>query len=371
VNNKQPPADNEIPLLLEIARVLGASLSLQDTFTTVITHLAERFSIDRATVSLIDAAWEEFQIFALYTRLHTELDQNRFYPLLRSHVAWVAQHRRANIFDDLAQAPYWDAQTLAEEGLLSGIAIPLWEPQATANHNHNSAQLFGVFSIFSAQAGVYKTDDVDFLSQVAVYLAGATAAAQQFEDVTRQARWLEMMHHLEDELGRTLVVEEILDIVSHHATQTMQADRTLAILADDLPAYLTRNNAPAPDNIPYHLAGPGIRQPSGSHGLGDFGALVTIPAKRKTPALSPFVPEEDITDTPLEFLYHSEGLRALAVVPIVINDKLAGLLLVGWRQEGAVSQASLPVLSDLAMHLGFALRNAALAARLAMHEDKR
>ena len=63
-------------------------------------------------------------------------------------------------------------------------------------------------------------------------------------------------------------------------------------------------------------------------------------------------------------MYYGEGIRSLAVMPILSGVVCLGILLVGWRREGAISQESLQMLQDLAEHLGVGLRNANLAAAL-------
>jgi GAF domain-containing protein len=211
----------------------------------------------------------------------------------------------------------------------------------------------------SYKTSAYHQEDLGFLSAVGEQLSCAVANSRRHEDARERIRWLEMMHNLEDALGRTLQVEEMLRIASDHAVQAMKADRILAVLPEE--GVFKRGGAAEERCC---LAGVGIRPGGNWHRLADFGPLVNAPVERMAPMLSRLVVEEAIAGTPLETLYHGEGIRSLAVMPILSGGVCLGILLVGWRREGAISQESLQMLQDLAEHLGVGLRNANLAAAL-------
>jgi len=341
-----------------LSRTINSSPDLGEVYHQFVSQLGRFLPIDRATVALVDEREEEFRIVALSARETTELEQGRYYPLEGSRVAWVLNHNRPALADDISSAAFWDWQALAEEGMKSAVDIPLRNPLITSADG--GGRIIGVFSLCSFQPGAYRPADLEFLAAVAEHLACGVENSRRHDEDRVHIRWLEMMHDLEDSLGATLQVEEILRIVSDHAVKAMRADRVLAILPEENGLKEKR----IPEQERWRLAGPGIRSEPGWHRLADFGPLVNAVVERKAPMLSRLVSEEAVAGTPLEPIYYSEGIRSLAVIPILNAGRTLGILLVGWRQEGAVSQESLQMLQDLAAHLGTALRNAALAMAL-------
>lgn len=339
-----------------LARMINSNLDLGEVFHGFIERLGRYLPIDRATVSLIEDGERDFRIFALSARLRTELEQGRYYPMERSRISWVLSHGRAEMSPDITSGGFWEWQALAEEGMRSAIDIPLREP--TPESSEKEGRIFGVFSAYAFQPSAYSDQDAVFLATVGEHLAAAAANARLHEESKQRLRWLEMMHDLEDSLGRTLEVGEMLRIAADHAVKSMAADRILAILPEELNPVV--NNTLT--NGRYRLMGPGIRTDAAWRRLADFGPLVSTAVERKAPMLSRLVAEEAVAGTSLEALYYNEGIRSLAVMPILVGDYFLGVLLVGWRQEGAVSQENLQLLQDLALHLGVALRNAGFAA---------
>ncbi len=350
-------ARDRVAALPLLARIINSSLDLGEVYHAFISQLARFVPIDRASVSLVGEQGEQFQILILSSPQRTELEQGRYYPMEGSRVAWMLNHNRPETVDDIAGAGFWDWQALAEEGIRSVADIPLREPAAAKTGS--ASRTMGVFSLGSLRPAAYRREDLEFLAAVAEHLACAVANCRSSEEAKGRIRWLEMMHDLEDALGRTLEVEDMLRIVSDHAVRAMRADRALVALPEEIDLGREIHS-----EAHWRLAGPGIRPQPARHTLADFGPLVNIAVDRKAPMLSHLVAEESIAGTPLEPFYYSEGIRSLAVMPIVLEGDLLGVLLVGWRLEGAVSQENLQMFQDLASHLGVALRNARLAAAL-------
>lgn len=348
-------AEDRYAALPALARISNSSLVLTDAFGPFIERLRQYVAVDRATIISLDEAIGEFHVHTLYSRFRSDIDRGYFYPLEGSRIAWLVSHGRAELTPDITNSNYWDWQAIAEEGMRGAIEVPLHDPSPKAAPG---GRIIGVFRAFSTQPDAFCPDDLQFLATLSQHIATALANSLRFETNTSRMQWLEMMHELEDGLGQTLDLEEVLRIVANHAHRSMQADRILVILPED--GIL--GNIPSDER--WQIVGPGIKQGAGWHKLADFGRLVSIVAEKRVSQLIRLAEAADVANTPLEPLYYSDGLRSLALMPVLNSGHLLGILLVGWRSEGAISQENLAVLQDLAAHLGVALRNVAMAAQL-------
>jgi|Deesub1362B_J571_1020462.scaffolds.fasta_scaffold00175_11 two-component system NtrC family sensor kinase len=193
----------QIELINEITGIVNSSLSIGHIFRIVVSEVKKMVDFDRASITLIDENRHCLRIFAVDTKLPTELKKDRIAPLEGTSAGWVALNQKPWINKDLQEEIYFKYDSvLLKEGIRSTISLPLYKDRP-----------IGSLNLDSISPEKYSEKDLEILMPIAKHLSIALENAMLFEEIYREKRQWEKtfdaitdMVWIEDLQGRVLRV---------------------------------------------------------------------------------------------------------------------------------------------------------------------
>lgn len=167
----------QIEMINEISSVVNSSLSIGHIFRIIVSEVKKLVHFDRASITLLEGD-NRMSIFALDTKMQTNLQKGRTAPLEGTSAGWAIKNQKSWINTDLKQKiPFDKDKLLHREGIRSTISVPLFKDKPLGSLNLDS--------ISPAQ---YSESDLEILIPVAKHLSIALENALLFEEISREKR---------------------------------------------------------------------------------------------------------------------------------------------------------------------------------------
>ncbi len=194
---------NQISLINEIASIINSSLSIGHIFRIIVSEIRRVIAFDRASINILDEGNRRLRIFAVDTRLPTELVKGRYAPVEGTSSGWVALNQKPWINRDLQkEIPFQYDRVLLREGIRSTVSIPLFKDRP-----------LGTLNFDSLTPNRYSEKDYEILLPIGKHLSVAVENALLFDEISREKRQWEKtfdavtdMVWIEDLGGRVLRV---------------------------------------------------------------------------------------------------------------------------------------------------------------------
>ncbi len=168
----------QIELINEIASVVNSSLSIGHIFRIVASELRGMIQFDRASINIIEEHTNRQKIFALDTRLQTQLPRGMYAPLEGTSSGWAALNQKAFINRDLKRKISFPLdERLLNEGIRSTISIPLYKDRP-----------LGTLNFDSLKPSQYSEKDLEILIPISKHLSIALENALLFEEISKEKR---------------------------------------------------------------------------------------------------------------------------------------------------------------------------------------
>ncbi len=168
----------QIELINEIASVVNSSLSIGHIFRIVASELRGMINFDRASINIIEEHKNRQKIFALDTRLETNLPRGMYAPLEGTSSGWAALNQKPFINRDLKrEIRFPHDEKLLNEGIRSTISIPLYKDRP-----------LGTLNFDSLEPDRYSEKDIEILIPISKHLSIALENALLFEEITKEKR---------------------------------------------------------------------------------------------------------------------------------------------------------------------------------------
>jgi two-component system NtrC family sensor kinase len=198
----------QIELINEITGIVNSSLSIGHIFRIVVSEVKKMVDFDRASITLIDENRHRLRIFAVDTKLPTELKKDRIAPLEGTSAGWVALNQSPWINRDLREEIHFKYDSiLLSEGIRSTISLPLYKDRP-----------IGSLNLDSTSPEKYSEKDLEILMPIAKHLSIALENAMLFEEIYREKRqwektfdaitdmvWIEDLHGRVLRVNRTVI----------------------------------------------------------------------------------------------------------------------------------------------------------------------
>ncbi len=195
----------QIGLINEIISIVNSSLTIGHIFRIVASEIKKMVDFDRASINILDENRNFLRIFAVDTKLPTELVKGRVAPVYGTSSGWVAINQKPWINRDLKEEIHFRYDSiLQKEGIRSTVSIPLYKDRP-----------LGTLNFDSTLPGKYSEQDLEILLPIAKHLSIAVENAMLFEEVSREKRQWEKtfdaitdMVWIEDMKGKVLRVNK-------------------------------------------------------------------------------------------------------------------------------------------------------------------
>ncbi|MDT7043211.1 sigma-54-dependent Fis family transcriptional regulator [Candidatus Nitronereus thalassa] len=163
--------------LLKVAIELNSQRNTKSLWQAITAQIHQVMPWARASVTLYDAEADGFRFYVVATNLpKVVVKQNSVIPRMGSGMGWVYEHKTFHVRPDLKhEQVFLEDAWYVKEGLGRMINFPLLVKE----------KCLGILNIGSVDAGHPSSEDLEFLSQVAMQIAYAIDHVQAYEEISR------------------------------------------------------------------------------------------------------------------------------------------------------------------------------------------
>jgi phosphoserine phosphatase RsbU/P len=327
-----------LDFLLEVSRVSSETLDLAEQLATLASIVKEVVPYDVFAILLYSDRTHALTIrHAIGHR--EEVVRSLSIPLGEGIVGIAAARREAVLVEDVTQDPRY---LNALDAVRSELAVPM-----TAR-----GKLVGVLDVQSTRVKAYGEQDRSMLSLIGSRVASSIENARLYRRVDRQNRTLRTLAHLAREFSAILDLDQLLTKIASATRALIPYDAFSVFLVDNERSIL-RNRFSVRydqrvkiDNIPL--------------GKGITGAAVESHEPVR------------VLDTGADARYIAShpGIRSELAVPLVVQDRVVGVLDVESERIGFFTEDHQRTLSLLAQQIASSVENARLYEEVAQREQR-
>jgi GAF domain-containing protein len=192
----------EMILLNELARRIGASLDLQATLEAIVAAAAELIPCALVEASLWDEQRETLTVQAICCDPDRAYPVGKSFPPGKGYTGWLVRHREPLFVPDV------DARRDVHPDLLPGerpfkayAGVPLLASQA----------LVGTLVLVANEAGAFTPGDMRLLQALAHHAAAAIHNARLYEQIARRHQELSALYAVAEAINRPGDLDQILE----------------------------------------------------------------------------------------------------------------------------------------------------------------
>lgn len=339
--NQAPPASQVIAGLREIARALSAAWDLDTTLDLIARKTTQVMRVASCSIYLLEGD-------TLWLRASTGLAWQSLgrgsLKMGEGLTGWSAQHgvpvaeRDAQADPRFKYVPYTE-----EKNFRSLLAVPL----------SNRGRVIGAMNVQTLEFHDFSPEEIELAALISDLAAGALERAGLYDHMNRQLTELSTLARVSEAVNSPLYLDETLGLIAEMAAKVMGTPVcTLRLLNEDQSELVVR--------AAYSSLAGYRRKPSLPAAAGINGQVVR---ERR-----PIVVADVRADAryPFRELAAQEGLVSLLSVPLIVRERVIGVLNCYTAEPHAFSEAEIKLFSTLANQTALAIENAQLATNAAM-----
>ncbi len=251
--------------------------------------------------------------------------------------ATVVQSGKALVINDASSHPLFQSQQASSWGLDSIAGFPL----------KHGDQVIGAFTIAYTKRHTFSEDELLLLNLLADQAAVAVKNAGLFDEAERRLQDMSALVDMAQQVTRNLQLDSVMDTTVQILQKLLNARAsTITMLSDDETELIVTAGAGINPDI--------IGQARMKLGEGISGEVVKQ---------GELVYINDAHNEP-NFLFFSDVIRSLLVVPLIVRDKVIGTLTVDSDRPNAFSESDIQLMLIAAAQVGVAISNAGLFAEV-------
>ncbi|HEX6387615.1 MAG TPA: GAF domain-containing protein, partial [Anaerolineae bacterium] len=228
--------------LREIARALSAAWDLDTTLDLIARKTTEVMHVDSCTIYLLDPDGETLRLRASTGLARRALGRATL-KVGEGMTGYAAQRNEPVYAADAQHDPHFKWVDEADEtAFRSLLAIPLVI--------ESQSQPIGALNVQTIVPHEYSTEEVAVLSLIGDLAAGALAKAQLYDKQRRQIEEMRALAAVSEAVTSPQYLDDILDVVTEMAAQTMNATVCSIFLLDETGMQLELRSAKRA-NSPY------------------------------------------------------------------------------------------------------------------------
>jgi sigma-B regulation protein RsbU (phosphoserine phosphatase) len=327
-----------LDFLLEVSTVTTETLDLDRLLPAVADLIRRVIPYDLIAILLYSDKMQGLRI--RYARGHRdEIVRNLVISLGEGITGLAAQSRQVILVDDVRNDPRY---LPALDAVRSELAVPMYA----------RGKLVGVIDLQSTQLAAFSENDSTLLRLLAGRIVTAIDNARLYRRVLTQNRTNRTLAHLSNEFSSILQLNELLAKIAKAVRTLIHYDAFSILLVDAERRCLRHrfseryDKQVSPDNIPL--------------GKGITGAAAESREVIKV---------DDILTDPRYIAMHPD-IRSEVAVPLVLQDRVIGVLDVESRRIGYFTDDHVRTLSLLAPQIANSVENARLYEELAQREQR-
>lgn len=343
----------ELSVLREISRAIGAALDLDTTLTLITRKTAEVMRVDSCSIYLLDDAREHLVLKAT-TGLAAEAVGRARLHLGEGLTGWAAEKNEAVAVSNATADPRFKYLPETRETLFQSLlAVPLTV----------AGRVLGAVNVQTTGIHPWGEDEVELLSIIADLAGGALEKARLYDSMRRQILDLRTLAEVSETLTSPLYLEQIFRLLVEMASRVFDASLCTLMLmdGDELVLAAAHPADGAAPLSPTQAGGAGRPRRTLRLGEGLPGAAAASgePVASEDAGADPRV-------RPAEMLGRPSAARAALAAPLRVRDRTLGVVTVYLGRPHAFTPAELTLLQTLANQTALAIENAGLVVKSAM-----
>ena len=328
----------ELQALYATALAVGNANELESTATQTLDVLCTVARMNVGMVYRVDRASGRLVLIAHHGIPPRYMELSRARDMERTRIGQVARTGEHSVVDldptRIKNATLKEA--VAAEGYRTQLALPIPVQGVT----------WGVMALVSRERRRFDADELMLLRAAAHQLGLAVGRAALIGELRQKSRRLEILTRVTARLAATVPQAELLQRVTDGAREMFDATVARLWLVDDDALTLSVRASAGAD-----LTDAAEKMPIGE------GLVGRVVATRAPLAIADVAKDQRPLNTePLETL----GLAAFAGVPLLIGDRVLGVLAIGLRERYEYSAEELEVFASLGNQAAVAIENGRL-----------
>ncbi|MDT7043815.1 GAF and ANTAR domain-containing protein [Candidatus Nitronereus thalassa] len=294
----------EVEVLHRISESISSTLDLESVLKHIVEVVVQVTKADSCLLYLVSANRDELVLRASKNP-HPKLIGRTSLGLGEGITGWVAQEKvRVVIPRNASDDPRFRFfHNLPEDRYQAFVSLPIV----------TKGIVVGVINVQHKRTKRYQEAELALLSTIANQVGGAIENARLYEEMRRQALQLDTLSQVSETVASNRLIDDVLELIVTMTAEMMDSKICSLMLVDE-PSGELRIAATQSLSEAYR------RKRSLKIGQSISGAVV----KEQRPIYVPDVTKED------EFYYRDlarrEGLCSLLSVPMMIKDKVIGVL---------------------------------------------
>ncbi|MBI2881711.1 MAG: GAF domain-containing protein [Candidatus Tectomicrobia bacterium] len=332
-----------LEVLDEIAKAVNSTLELDALFKIAVEQVRRLVPCEGITLYAIDERRKlirDFWITDDKKKRESWIAHRR--DLTGSQYERIFETREPLYTPDARESPYERIRSLAAEGLLSIVNVPV----------RSEGGCIGALNVVSEEADAYSREDIGLLVSVADHLATAMKNAELYAEAQKRATNLEVLDRIAKAINSTLDLTQLFHVSVEQVKRVVPCSRCSLY---NLNAEKTAISDYCLDEEMEERG----RWIEARRALA--GSQFEEVLRTKEPLYTP-----DTAKSPYDRLRSVAGLnlRSTLSVPIVIEGECVGFLNVASPEVNAFTEDHIQMLRSVASHLAIAIRNAALYGQI-------
>jgi signal transduction protein with GAF and PtsI domain len=329
--------------LREIARAIAAASDLDSTLDLIVHKTTEVMGVDSCTIYLLDPDGEALRLRAS-TGLARRAVGRATLNIGEGLTGYAVQHNTPAFAREAQSDPRFKFVPEADEKQFTSLlAVPMISEQRP----------IGAMNVQTLGPHDYTPDEIELLALIGDLAAGALDKAALHDSMKRQLNELTALARVSEAVTSPIYLDEMLDVVTEMAAKVMNAAVCSIFLVDEATGQLEMHSAQR-TNRSYTARAP-IPIGEGISGrVAQSGEPITVLDVRADPRYRN--PE----------LARAEGLVSMLSVPLVVREKVIGVLNCFTAEQHDFTPEQIALFSTLANQTALALENGRLITNAAI-----
>jgi len=338
--------EEEVSVLEEIARAIGASLDLGPTLRAILVSTRRLISFDLAEVTLWDPVRRCLVVRGSLMADEYQAEAGETYQLSEGYSGWLARNRKPLLIPDISRRRDVRPRLHRRDyPFRSYLGVPLG----------SEGEFVGTLELLSHDPAAFDGHDLELLQIVGLHAAVAIEHARLYEEARRRALELGSLARISATLSSTLELDQVLQTIVTSVFEVVGCHRSAIFVRDEESGLLRMAAAHGLDGAAVAEVQPMPIEPGGQAHAVATGKPVIV---------------EDVTGDPklrrLAPLADEEEVAAFVVVPLQVEGRPIGMLSVLFTQPHRFADTEQDLLTAFADQAAIAIEN----ARLYAHTDQ-
>jgi signal transduction protein with GAF and PtsI domain len=335
---KLDPREQELMMLRKVAEYVSSNLELEELLGRIVKMVIEITSADSCFIYLYDAQHHEL-ILRSSSNPRTHAVGNIRLKLGEGVTGWAAKEKTpVSLSREAYKDPRFKRFTdLAEDKYEAFLAIPILSKN----------EIIGVMNVHSKKEHEYSESQINLLFTISRYLGSAIENAIVYEEVKKKAKQLDLLSEISKTIVSDYYLKEILQLIVTTTAQVMGSKICSIMLLDEKKQELVIAATQS-------LSKEYINKQNLKVGQSISGKVV----KEKRP-----ITVRDVRKEP-GFMYpeiaKKEGLVSMLSVPMMIKDRVVGVINFYTQKEYTFSNEETDILQAIANQAAVAIENTRL-----------